>query len=436
MIAQGGISGLTSLFASGAFSPSEICEHYLLGIAARDEAIGAFVHVDMVGARAAAQASSLRWRANAPLSKLDGVPIGIKANIAVAGLPWHAGIAAYGHRIAEADAACVAQLRALGMVFLGLLNMDEAALGGVTDNASFGRTQNPWRHGFTAGGSSGGGAAAVAAGLCAAALGTDTLGSVRIPASYCGVYGHKPASGAVSLAGIMPLSPRYDQIGVQARSVDDCAALLAAMQGRAVAQAQPAGRIARLLVDGQVDVEPAQHTAFAAAVARAEQAGLTVEPIRLADIDYALIRKLALLVVEVEAECQHRQTLDEQPEGFSPALRSMLGWGASVPASRTAQARLTLEAAADTLRRSFAPFTAVLAPTTPQAAFAWSAAVPKNQAELTVLANITGHAAMAMPAGLAEGLPLSFQVIGAEEASVFGVATACALLKTDSPPGR
>jgi len=422
-ITRAGVSCLAAMFASLACSPSEVCEHYLLEITARDGAIGAFVHLDAEAALASAHASTERWCRNAPRSPLDGVPIGIKANIALAGLPWHAGIAAYRQRLATADAACVARLRAAGAVFLGLLNMDEAALGGVTDNARFGRTQNPWRHGYTAGGSSGGGAAAVAGGLCAAALGTDTLGSVRIPASYCGVFGHKPATNTVPLAGIVPLSPSYDQIGVQARSVADCAALLGPIMGDPLNYGRPGGRVAVLQLDGQVDVEPAQLATLAAAAARAERTGLIVEKLRLADFDYALVRKLALLVVEVEAEQQHAQALRTQPEGFSTPLRAMLHWGASVPAARMAQARQTLQAAADTMRRRFAPFAAVLAPTTPQAAFAWSSPVPKNQADLTVLANITGLAAMAVPAGMAEGLPLSFQIIGANEASVFSLAS-------------
>ena len=129
---------------------------------------------------------------------LAGVTVGVKANIAVRGLPWTAGMALHRNRVAERDAAVVAALRDAGAAILGMLNMEEAALGAKTDNPFFGVTQNPHRIGFTPGGSSGGSGAAVAAGLCDIALGTDTMGSVRIPASYCGVYGFKPAQSAVS----------------------------------------------------------------------------------------------------------------------------------------------------------------------------------------------------------------------------------------------
>ncbi|MGL4542967.1 MAG: amidase family protein, partial [Polymorphobacter sp.] len=135
---------------------------------------------------------------NGPLAGLD---IGIKANIAVKGLPWTAGMALHRDRIAGHDARAVADLRAAGATIIGMTNMEEAALGAKTDNPWFGATQNPHRIGFTPGGSSGGSGAAVAAGLCDAALGTDTMGSIRVPAAYCGIYGFKPANAAVSQDG-------------------------------------------------------------------------------------------------------------------------------------------------------------------------------------------------------------------------------------------
>ncbi len=133
---------------------------------------------------------------------LVGVTVGVKSNIAVRGLPWTAGMALHRGRIAARDAATVAALRDAGAAIIGTLNMEEAALGAKTDNPFFGATHNPHRIGFTPGGSSGGSGAAVAAGLCDLALGTDTMGSVRIPASYCGVYGFKPAQTAVSRDGL------------------------------------------------------------------------------------------------------------------------------------------------------------------------------------------------------------------------------------------
>jgi aspartyl-tRNA(Asn)/glutamyl-tRNA(Gln) amidotransferase subunit A len=128
---------------------------------------------------------------------LGDLTLGIKSNIAVAGLPWTGGMGLRRDIVAARDAEVVRRLRDAGAAILGTLNMHEAALGATTDNAFNGRTHNPHRHGHTPGGSSGGSGAAVAAGLCDAALGTDTLGSIRIPAAYNGVYGLKPTHGAV-----------------------------------------------------------------------------------------------------------------------------------------------------------------------------------------------------------------------------------------------
>ena len=132
-------------------------------------------------------------------------------------------LAAAHHPVPAVDAEVIRRLRAAGAVILGKLNMQEGALGAVNDNPHHGRTTNPFRDGYTPGGSSGGSGAAVAAGLCAAALGTDTGGSVRIPAAYCGVVGLKPSFGLVSTRGVVPLSLRLDHVGPLTRTVADAA---------------------------------------------------------------------------------------------------------------------------------------------------------------------------------------------------------------------
>jgi Asp-tRNA(Asn)/Glu-tRNA(Gln) amidotransferase A subunit family amidase len=224
-----GVVKLGGVFASKCATPMDALQVYIDRIERFNPALNAFLALDRRRAVRDAQASGRRWSRGAPRSPLDGVPIGVKVNIAVHGMPWHAGIAAYGDRVADGDADCVSRLRSAGAVILGVLNMHEAALGATTDNAAFGRCHNPHRHDVTPGGSSGGSAAAVAAGLCAAALGTDTLGSVRIPASYCGVFGHKPSHGATATAGVVPLSPTLDSLGFIARSAGDCRALINAI---------------------------------------------------------------------------------------------------------------------------------------------------------------------------------------------------------------
>src|SRR5262249_28684551 len=148
-----------------------------------DPRVNAFVALDD-GAPAAAAASAARRREGHIIGRLDGLPVAIKDNIDVAGLPTRAGLPGRDRPVTP-DAVCVARLRAAGAVILGKTRLDEGALGSTGANLHVGPTQNPWRLGYTAGGSSSGSAAAVAAGLAAFALGTDTLGSVRIPASHC-----------------------------------------------------------------------------------------------------------------------------------------------------------------------------------------------------------------------------------------------------------
>jgi len=421
-IVAAGATGLAPLFATGAQTPTAVCDHYLARIARYDNALHSLVHIDPAGARQAAAASTARWRAGAPLSPLDGVPMVVKANIAVCGWPFHAGIAAYRNRLATEDAACIAALRRAGVVLLGLANMHEAAFGGTTDNPAFGRTENPWRIGTTAGGSSGGSAAAVAAGLCAAALGTDTLGSVRIPSAYRGIVGHKPATGTLSSAGVIPLYHPFDTIGIHARSAPDCApdcaAILAALTGTPASQEEPTfpARLAILRTDGQVDIHPAQLAALNAAAHHAQTLGATIGDLRLPDLDYGRLRRHALLLIEIEAAKTHAAALAADPEGFSPAFRSMLAWATARPPDQLASAAHHLTETATRLRTLFAPYTAILSATTPGPAFAWTAPIPSNQADVTALASITGLAATAIPASASDGLPLSIQIIAPGDA--------------------
>ncbi len=420
---EAGVAGLARLFADGAVRPTDACEAYLEAIAARDGALCSYVHVDAEGARRAAQHSADRWRSGCPRSRMDGVPVAVKANIAVAGLPWHAGIAAYRGRVATRDAACVTRLREAGVVVLGLANMHEGALGGTTDNPAFGRTHNPWRHGWTAGGSSGGSAAAVAAGLCAAALGTDTLGSVRIPSAYCGVFGHKPARGGIPGNGVVPLSPSLDEVGVHARSAEDCACLLAVLTGRDTAPPAAAARLAVLDVTGQVEVCPAASAALDDAARRAEAAGLATERLRL-DLDYGRLRRAALLLLERDAHDEHAAAMLADPNGFTRSFTALLAWGQAQPDDRVQAARAMLTAAAGLLRQQVGRHTAVLAPTVAQPAFAFSAPTPTDQADLTAPASIAGLAACACPIGFADGLPLSMQVIASTDEACMTVVAA------------
>ena len=433
-IVEAGVGGLAQLFVTKAVTPAEATETYLSRIERLDVGLSAVLDVDAAGARTAAAASADRWREGRPLSPVDGAPLLIKCNIAVAGLPWHAGIGAYRDRIADADAACVARLRAAGAVILGIVNMHEGALGAETDNPWFGRTHNPHRHGHTAGGSSGGSGAAVAAGLCAAALGTDTMGSVRIPSGYCGVFGHKPGLGAISTQGVIPLSITLDHVGVHARSSPDCRAVLEACGDPNLTVDLGDGRIGVLDAQGRVPTEPAVEAAVARTVARAEALGLTVERVALPGYDFGRLKRAGLLVSEAEGHAAHAQMLAAHPEGFSDDFRGMLKWGARQPEEKLAKAREELTRAAAMVREAFAPYAAVLMPTAPETAFPFGQA-PAGQADYTAIADFTGQPATAFPVGMSEdGLPLSCQLVSNSDAMALALAQTLAL-PVDTPEG-
>jgi aspartyl-tRNA(Asn)/glutamyl-tRNA(Gln) amidotransferase subunit A len=418
-IVAAGVVGLTQMFAARRATPVEALALSLARIARFNGALNAVLAIDQEGAARDAEASARRWAAGAPRSGLDGVPLAIKANIAVKGLPWHGGIEAYRHRIAATDAQSVQALREAGAVILGVVNLHEGALGATNDNLAFGRCHNPYRQGFTPGGSSGGSAAAVAAGLCAAALGTDTLGSARIPAAYCGVFGCKPTHGRWPMGGVMPLSPTFDDLGVLARSARDVAAVMDVLTQGGLDRDHVPAPIRCGVVDlaGQVELEASVRDAFEQTVEAARAKGWRVERLALEGWDAAAIRRQSLLIVEVEALAEHGALLARTPSGFSPTLTGMLHWAARQSPDKVADAHRQLNAAAERLRRQLASFDAILTPTTAAPAFSFDLSPPVDQADFTVLANIAGLAATAFPLGLGrDGMPASAQIISASDA--------------------
>lgn len=422
-------AALTRAYAAGLADPESVAARLLDEIARRDPAIRAFVDVDAAGATAQAQASAARWRAGRPLGPLEGVPIAVKSNIAVAGLPCAAGTGLWRNRIAAGDAVVVSKLKAAGVVLLGTLNMHEGALGATSDNPFHGRCQNPLRAGFTPGGSSGGSGAAVAAGFVPIALGTDTMGSVRIPAAYCGVTGLKPTAGLVSLHGVVPLSPTLDTVGPLARSPDDLATVMAVLAGddpqdpmsRPVPPDwQPTApdlalnrlRLGVPTILDEIEIEPALRRAFEAAVGRLAARGARVAPIAIAGWEPSPLRRAGLLIAEAEAADLHPDWIAAKG-GISDGLRAALIFGRDAPAVRLAAAQRRRRELAAGLRRALADVDALILPTAPQRAFAHDAPAPADQADLTAPANLAGLPAVTTPLGVDDGgLPAAFQCIG------------------------
>lgn len=404
-----GAHALLRSFAAGRVSVVQTTRHFLDRIDRCNPALNAFVHLDRAGALASAERSSAAYDAGTP-RPLEGLPVAVKANIAVRGMPHHAGIGALSGNIASADAQAVASLRAAGAVILGLCNMDEAALGAITDNPHFGATRNPWQPDRSPGGSSGGSAVAVAAGLCAAALGTDTLGSIRIPAGWCGIAGLKPTTGLVPTEGLIPLSPALDCIGPMTRHIDDCGLLLGVLASPLPARTLP--RIAVPEWAHSTDLDPAVAAAFRLAASLLKGLGHTIEPRRL-EADHAGLRLAAFTQAVDGLRDLLGGPLSFRQADLSPRLQGWLEIAATIsPAVRAQGARL-IDDAGSGVRSMLRVADAILLPTTPTAPPAAGEEPPDTLGDFTCLASLAGLPAAAIAAGwTADGLPVGVQLIG------------------------
>ncbi len=214
------------LFSQRDLSPVELTQMCLDRIRKLNPTLNAWITVDAEGALAQARAAEERMMQDARLSPLDGIPIGLKDNIDTAGMLTTGASNLFRDRIPAEDAVVVGLLRRAGAVILGKLNMHELAYGGSNYISAFGPARNPWNVKHLTGGSSGGAAVAVATGMCLAAIGSDTAGSIRLPAALCGVVGFKPSFGLVSCKGVIPLSWSLDHVGPITQSVEDAAMLM------------------------------------------------------------------------------------------------------------------------------------------------------------------------------------------------------------------
>lgn len=401
------IAGLRAVYASREATASQVIAQHLARIERCDPELRAFIEIDRDRALQAAAESDRRY-AQGTERVLEGVPVAIKANIAVAGLEWNAGMQARRGIVAESDADVVARLRAAGAIVLGTLNMHEAALGATTDNPWFGRAANPHRAGHTPGGSSGGSGAAVAAGLCVAALGTDTLGSIRIPAAYNGVYGIKPTHGAVSSVGLVPLSERFDCIGPLARSLDDLTTVLGVLM-KVGERALPRRLLVLETFDG-LHCEPFVIGACERALRLLAEWPRT--QLKLQD-SAASIRSAAFIVAARELIEHLGSMRSERAQAISPELTFMLDHAESRSDAQVAEAEAVLARTRATLREGIGQDGVLLMPTAPQAAFAHTSRPPVTQAAFTALANIAGLPALSIPAGTdMNSMPVAVQLVG------------------------
>ena len=429
--------------AIGRVQPQALSDVYQNAIERLNPRINAFV-ADFSASLIQEQALAAdRRRRDGVIGRLDGMPIAIKDNFDVAGVPTRAGMRRRSV-VPQGDAHVVARLRASGAVLLGKTNMDEGALGLTTNNPFHGATHNPHRLGYTAGGSSGGAAAAVASGMAVAAIGSDTLGSVRVPASYCGVYALKPTHGEISARGLVPAARRLDAVGLLARGVDDLTVLLQTLAGydaddarsrrRRVAFSppdwEPGNLRAGFLPDlAAVGVERDVIDVFEAALGKLTGELGERRTVDFSDWDFARTRRAGLLLMEAEMLNTFAAELADEAYPVSPGFRHMVDFAARKSAADYVAADRVLDDATLKMRRLFAQVDVLVIPTTSQGAFPLDGPVPASQADLCSFASLAGCPAVSIPMGtLRNGMPIGMQLVGARgsDLRLLELAAVCA----------
>jgi aspartyl-tRNA(Asn)/glutamyl-tRNA(Gln) amidotransferase subunit A len=445
---------LARLIATRVVSPVEVVRVHLDRIAALDRGLRAYITVCAEAALQAARAADAALAAGQPVGPLHGVPYALKDLYDTAGVRTTGGSKIFAERVPAADATVARRLAQAGAILLGKLNMVEFAYGPEGLNPHYGHARNPWDRGVhrMAGGSSSGSGVAVAAGLAPGALGSDTGGSIRIPASLCGITGLKPTYGRVSRSGVLPLAWSMDHVGPMTRSAADCALMLGAMAGYDPADASTSvlpvpdyvaaltgdvkglrvGLLRSFFLEGAT---PEVRAAVEAAAKTLAAAGAVVDEVSLETMTY--VPAAALAVVGVEALAYHADLLRTRGAEYDPDIARRLRVGAFVSGVHYVRAQQVRALVRDEVDRALARRDVLLAPSTPIPA----PAVDERQLtagdgpsdvrsaliRFTRPFNVSGHPACALPCGFTSaGLPIGLQLVGRpfDEATVLRAADA------------
>lgn len=455
------IAEISPQIESKKISPVELTKLYLERIARLNPVLNAYVTITKEEALAEAQRAEqeiLRGKYRGPL---HGVPVAIKDNLAVKGVRTTAGTKILADWKPDFDATVVTRLREAGAIVLGKTNMHEWAGGGTTINPYYGTTYNPWDTTRVPGGSSGGSAAAVAADLCLAAIGTDNAGSIRNPASYCGVVGLKATYGRVSRYGGVAGTGGFssDHFGPFTKSVADCALVLGAIAGQdardPLSSREPVpdygetigSRVSGMkvgVVQGYFDEFMVGETAkaFQDALKVLKSLGMDIEEVSIPHKD--LLPAVQTITSRVENVVAHDVYLRTQPGDYSPALLQRLICSLTIPAATyvTAQRVRRLiceefESALDKVQVIVAPTVGMAAPTIEECEQGFAEIDGKRVSfrdprgsfgtQCTIPFNVTGLPALSLGCGFSsDGVPFGMQVIGGnfQETTVFQVAHA------------
>jgi len=425
---------LSPLVHSGAVSPVELTEACLERIAARPE-LNAFITVLRERALADARAAEQEIAGGRYRGPLHGIPVSVKDLVDIAGTPTTSG-SAVTPRLPETDAPIVTRLRQAGAVIIGKTNLHEFAFGTTSEESAFGSVRHPRDLTRSAGGSSGGAAVALVEGMCFGSIGTDTGGSIRIPSAVCGTVGLKPGFGELPCEGVVPLSPTLDHIGPMARSVTDVAVMFAVLTGSSVETDSRSRYVFGVPEPYFLD---RLHPDVRGALTHTRQRlAATGHSVRAVSIDHAaLTPDVYLHVVLPEASWYHAPTLDREASRYSPGVRLRLEMGRYILAEDYLRAmhlatvlRRAVDAALDGCDALLLPTLPIPAPVLGEASVDVDGTKEPVRAvmlRLTQLFNVSGHPAVAVPAGTtADGWPVSVQVVGrhGQSARLLGIAAA------------
>ncbi|MDH5641568.1 MAG: Asp-tRNA(Asn)/Glu-tRNA(Gln) amidotransferase subunit GatA [Nitrospira sp.] len=449
---------LQKKFSAGEVSAAEIVRAYFLRIGQVEPKVRAYVNQAKEAASAQAEALDTRlkqWRRTKPLM---GMPLAIKDNICTEGVPTTCSSRMLQHFVPPYDATVIAKLREQEYILTGKTNLDEFAMGSSTENSAFGASRNPWDLHCVPGGSSGGSAAAVAADECAAALGSDTGGSIRQPAAFCGVVGVKPTYGRVSRYGLVAFASSLDQIGPITKDVKDAAFLLGAIAGHDPMDSTSAdvpvpdymkaltkkdlkklrvGVPREFFAEG-LDQEVEQ--AVTDAIGELKKLGAEIKDIRLPRTDAAVAVYYVLATAEASSNLARfdgvkfglraKETKDlldlymkTRQEGFGPEVKRRIMLGTYVLSAGYYDAYYGKAQAVRTLvcrdfQEAFKEVDLIVTPTTPTPAFKLGEK-SENPLQMylsdifTISVNLAGLPAIALPCGVSKGgLPIGMQLIG------------------------
>lgn len=405
-------------------SPVELLRECLEQIERLNSSLNAFITVTAESALAEAKAAEREIQAGRWRGPLHGIPVGLKDLIDTAGARTTAASAIFRDRIPAADADVVKNLKAAGAVLVGKHNLHEFAYGGSSVISHFGPVHNPVNPEYIAGGSSGGTAAAVASGMCYAAIGTDTAGSIRLPAALCGVVGLKPTFGLVSTRGIVPLSTSLDHAGPIARTVEDAAIVLDAITSSAggyTANLRAGIGDFTLGIPRNYFFDDLDAEVKAAVESAIEKLGRQAKDVREIDCPIDEDRTVFLF----ESHRYHAQNIEKSPELYDPETLRRVKQGEEVTETeyRSALARLRQNRA--DAAQMFRDVDVILTPTTPQPppkiADLLEDISQLRPAEIVLLhntrpVNVWGLPAISVPCGhTSQGLPIGLQIIAAPQ---------------------